>query len=86
MRPLLLLLMPLFLAHVDALMHLLALVALLLVAKKFLMKMRRPKKKSPVTTASTPTPMRARIPPMRTPQMMMMSRSPLCSFHFLFGT
>jgi hypothetical protein len=37
MRLLFLLLMPLFLAHVDALVPLLVLVALLLVAKRFLM-------------------------------------------------
>jgi hypothetical protein len=63
-----------FLAHVVIHVLLPAHVALLPVVKKFLMKMRRLKKKSPATTASTPTPMRTRIPPMMAPKMMMTSR------------
>jgi hypothetical protein len=74
MRLLSLLLMLHFLAHVVIHVLLPAHVALLPVVKKFLMKMRRPKKKIPVATARTPTPMRMRIPPMRAPKMMMMSR------------
>jgi membrane protein implicated in regulation of membrane protease activity len=46
MRPPLLLLMLHFLAHVDAPVFLLALVALLLAAKRFLMKRKRPRKKN----------------------------------------
>jgi predicted ABC-type exoprotein transport system permease subunit len=58
MRLLLLLLMPLFLAHVDALVPLLILVALLLVAKRSLMKKKRPKKKNLTTTVRFLTRMR----------------------------
>jgi hypothetical protein len=74
-----------FLAHVDAPVLLHALVALLLVAKKSLMKRKRPRKKNPTTTARSPTRMRMRmrIPPMRTPKMMI-SRRPPCSFSFPF--
>jgi hypothetical protein len=54
------------------------------VVKKFLMKMRRPKKKSHVTTASTPTPMRTRIHPMVASKMMMMSRIFYHCFSFPF--
>jgi hypothetical protein len=57
--------------------------ALLLVAKRFLMKRKRPRKKHLQTTAKSPTRMRMRIPPMRTPKMMM-SRRPSCSFSFPF--
>jgi hypothetical protein len=85
MRLLLLLLMLRFLAHVIVHVLLPAHVTLLPVVKKFLMKMRRPKKKSPRATASTLTPMRMRIPPMMAPKMMM-SRRLLCSFHSIFGT
>jgi hypothetical protein len=83
MRPPLLLLMLLFLSHISAPVPLLDLVALLLVAKRFLMKRKRPKKKHPPTTARSPTRMRMRIPPMRMPKMMM-SRRPSCHFSFPF--
>jgi predicted ABC-type exoprotein transport system permease subunit len=85
MRLLLLLLMPLFLAHVDALVPLLVLVALLLVAKKFLMKKKRPRKKNLTTTVRSPTRRRMKTHQMTAPTMMMRSR-PFCSFHSLFGT
>jgi hypothetical protein len=74
MRLLLLLLMLLFLAHIIVLILLLAHITLLPVVKKSLMKMRGPKNKSHVTTTSTPTPMRMRIPPMMAPKMMMSRR------------
>jgi hypothetical protein len=77
--------MLLFLAHVVVLVLLLAHVALLPLVKKFFMKTRRPKKKSHVTTVSTPTSMRMRIPPMMAPKMMMSRRLYHC-FSFLFGT
>jgi hypothetical protein len=83
MRLPLLLLMLHFLAHVDAPILLLALVALLLVAKRFLMKRKRPRKKNPPTTEKSPIRMKMRIPPMRAPKMMM-SRRPPCSFSFPF--
>jgi hypothetical protein len=72
MRPLLLLLMILFLAHIDALVHQLTLVAPLMW------------KQSPTTTTKSLTRMRMKTPLMMAPKMMM-SR-PLCSFHSLFGT
>jgi predicted ABC-type exoprotein transport system permease subunit len=58
MRLLLLLLMPLFIAHVDALMPPLVLVALLLVAKRSLTKKKRPRKKNLTTTVRFLTRMR----------------------------
>jgi hypothetical protein len=82
-RLLLLLLMLRFLTHIIILILLLAHVALLPVVKKSLMKTRRPKKKSPVTTPSTPTPMRTRIPLMMAPKMMMSRRLYRC-FPFPF--
>jgi hypothetical protein len=83
MRPPLLLLMLLFLAHVSAHVPPHDPVALLLVAKRYLMKRKRPRKKHLQTTAKFPIRMRMRTPPMRMPKMMM-SRRPSCHFSFPF--
>ena len=55
----------------------------LLVAKRFLMRTRRLKKKSPRATTSIATLMRMRTLP-RTPPKMMMSKRSLCCFSFPF--
>jgi len=56
---------------------------LLHVAKRSLMRKRRPRKMRPSTTASTLTLKKMRTPP-RTPPKMMMSRWTSCSFSFSF--
>ena len=79
MRPLLLLLMLHFLVLIAKLallvvVLLLPLAVLLQVAKRSLMRMRRPKKKHPSTIASTPTQKKMRTLPKMPPKMKMMSR------------
>jgi hypothetical protein len=70
--------MLLFLAHVSAHVPLHDPVALLLVAKRYLMKRKRPRKKHLQTTAKSPIRMRMRMPTM------MMSRRPSCHFFISF--
>ena len=63
---------------------LLPLAVLLQVAKRSLMRKRRPRKTRPLTTASTPIQLKMRTPPRTSPKMKMMSRWTSCSFSFPF--